>query len=235
MNVYLPLLSTVISLVFAAAVFSQWLSRRKVYQLVWTLGLLAFGISAGCEFVVGVWGLSDPVYRLWYLIGAVSVAAYLGVGTIYLLAPRRFAHTVMAMLVLAWLYAATRVVTVPVALDAVVGSAILTGAGMPNDVRLMTPVFNVFGTAALVGGAAYSAWIFWQRRIMPQRVVSNILIAIGAALPASGGTLLRFGIPDVFYLMEFLGVTIIFIGFLANSEIVALRMFPKPTPPASQA
>lgn len=230
MNTVLPLLSTVISFVFAAAVFAQWLSRRKPYQFVWTLGLLAYGISAGCEFIVGMQGWSDLVYRLWYLIGAIYVAAYLGMGTVYLLAPRKVAHIVMAVLVLASLYAVFKVFTAPINLDLLSGSERISGAAMPNDVRLLTPMFNVYGTLGLVGGAIYSAWVFWRKRIMPQRLVSCVLIAIGGILPAFGGTLLRFGIPDAFLLLEFLGVAIIFVGFVANSEIIASRLTVKQRP-----
>ncbi|MCL5265373.1 MAG: hypothetical protein M1343_09335 [Chloroflexi bacterium] len=222
----LPLFSTIVSFVFAAAVFAQWVSRRKAHQLVWTLGLLAYGIGAGTEYVTvgGQW--SDLVYRLWYLFGAVLVAAYLGMGTVYLLSRqnKKVAHIVMAILALASLYAIFKVFTAPVNLAAVLNPTRFTGEAMPGDVRLLTPLFNVFGTITLAGGALYSAWIFWRKRIMPQRMVSCVLIAVGAIFPAIGGTSLRLGNPNLFFLMEFLGVAVIFIGFLANSEIVATRL-----------
>lgn len=98
---------------------------------------------------------------------------------------------------------------------------------MPQGVRLMTPLFNTFGTVALVGGAIYSAWVFWRRRIMPHRVVSNILIAVGAILPAVGGTHMRLGGGlQLFYIFELLGIIIIFIGFLRSREIFGLYRFP---------
>lgn len=224
MNAILPLMSTVISFIFAGTVFAQWLSRRKPHQLVWTLGLLAFGISAGSEFAGGIWGWNDPVYRLWYLIGAIFVAAYLGMGSVYLLAARKTAHVIMALLVLASLYAFYAVFTAPVNAALLSGMTVPTGEAMPSSVRWMTPVFNIFGTAGLVGGAAYSAWVFWRKRILPQRLLSCVLIAVGGVLPAFGGTQLRLGNPNLFFLMEFLGVTIIFVGFLANSEAVARRL-----------
>ena len=49
--------------------------RRQPYQLVWTIGLLWYGISAGTEFLGGAFGWSEPLYRAWYLIGAFGVAA----------------------------------------------------------------------------------------------------------------------------------------------------------------
>ncbi|HEX6139423.1 MAG TPA: hypothetical protein VF013_03040 [Candidatus Limnocylindria bacterium] len=93
-NVVLPLLSSVLSFVFAALVADQWVRRRQPYQLVWTIGLLWYGISAGTEFWGGAFGWSEPVYRTWYLIGAFGVAAYLGLGTVYLLRSTRFGYFV---------------------------------------------------------------------------------------------------------------------------------------------
>src|SRR4030088_2627349 len=92
LNVVLPLGSSLLSIVFAAMVFDQWLQRRHSFQLVWAIGLLWYGISAGTEFIGSAFGWSEPLYRLWYLIGAFFVAAYLGAGSIYLLSKTRFGY-----------------------------------------------------------------------------------------------------------------------------------------------
>ena len=92
LNVVLPLGSSVLSLVFALMVFDQWLQKRHSFQLVWAIGLLWYGVSAGTEFAGGAFGWSEPLYRTWYLIGAFFVAAYLGAGTIYLLSKSRFGY-----------------------------------------------------------------------------------------------------------------------------------------------
>ncbi|MCL4535401.1 MAG: hypothetical protein M1370_09620 [Bacteroidetes bacterium] len=224
MDVLLPLLSTVVSFTFAATVLSQYLSRRKPHQLVWCFGLVSYGIGTLTEFLVGIGIWNRAVYDAWYIFGAFYVAAYLGMGTVYLVAPRRIAHGVMAALGVLSLIAALLVLTANVDLTQIAVPGRLTGKAMPNYVRLLTPFFNVFGTVALVGGAAHSAWVFWRRRALPQRVVSNLLIAVGALLPAIGSSLLRFDVPGLFYIFEFLGVAVIFLGFLANYEIVASRL-----------
>jgi hypothetical protein len=104
LNVVLPLLSSALSFVFAALVADQWLRRRQPYQLVWTLGLLWYGISAGTEFVGSAFGWNEALYRGWYLIGAFGVAAYLGLGTVYLLNRTRFGYFVAASFALAGLF-----------------------------------------------------------------------------------------------------------------------------------
>ena len=92
MNTLLPLSSSVVSFVFAALVFDQWRQRRQSFQLAWTVGLLFYGVSAGTEFIGSAFGWSEPLYRAWYLVGAFYVAAYLGLGTIYLLAKTAFGY-----------------------------------------------------------------------------------------------------------------------------------------------
>ncbi len=92
LNIVLPLGSAVLSFVFAAMVLDQWWQRRHAFQLVWGIGLLFYGISAGTEFLGSAIGWSEPLYRVWYLVGAFLVAAYLGAGTIYLLSRSRFGY-----------------------------------------------------------------------------------------------------------------------------------------------
>lgn len=93
-NVVLPFLSSLLSFAFAIMVADQWLRRRQPYQAVWAVGLLWYGISAGTEFIGGAWGWNEVLYRAWYLIGAFFVAAYLGLGTVYLLRNTRFGYFV---------------------------------------------------------------------------------------------------------------------------------------------
>jgi hypothetical protein len=103
-NVVLPFLSSALSFVLAAMVADQWIRRRQSYQLVWTIGLLWYGISAGTEFLGGLLGWSEPLYRTWYLIGAIFVAGWLGLGTVYLLAKTRFGYAFAFSLLLAGLF-----------------------------------------------------------------------------------------------------------------------------------
>ena len=104
-NVVLPLLSSIVSFVFAAAVVTQWAHRHRAFQLVWAVGLLWYGISAGTEFLGSAFGWNEALYRAWYLIGAFFVAAYLGAGTIVLLARTRFGYFVAVSFLFGALYA----------------------------------------------------------------------------------------------------------------------------------
>jgi hypothetical protein len=223
---YVPLVTCVVSLVFAIAVLDQFFARRRPYQLLWAIGLFMYSLSTFTEFWWNVYGHVDVLYRLWYLIGAILVAAYLGQGTLYLLMRRRRAHVIMAVLGAASIYAIVRVFTADIDIS---GLTKLTGVGvMPTDIRaIVTPVFNTFGTLALAGGAVYSAYVFWRKRILPHRVIANILIAVGALLPAAGGIhIISSGSLNIFFILELAGVIIMFIGFLRTREVFGLYRFP---------
>jgi hypothetical protein len=324
LNVVLPLGSSVLSFVFAAMVFDQWLQRRHSFQLVWAIGLVWYGVSAGCEFVGSAFGWSQPLYRTWYLIGAFFVAAYLGAGSIYLLRKSRFgyfagvtvliggtlsllfshlsargthtplypgagtagtvafvvalvggiaiiaatalrrplaAHIFMGVLVVGSLAAAYLVFTAALpapgwALDA--GTHAPVGSAFPGYVRVLTGPFNIAGALCLVFGAIYSAYVYMPKRkvlrakvktpVLAQlygaaavavnmvaslpgavvallagklnsRVPATILIAAGAFIPGVTSGLNRFGVTWSFFLGEFLGVLLIFAGFLVSEEV----------------
>ncbi len=226
----IPLITSIVSLIFAFTVLDQFFARRKPFQLVWAVGLLMYSIAAGSEFwmesQLASQGLveSELAYRLWYLIGAIFVAAWLGMGTVYLLLRRRTAHIIMGVLLAVSAYAIYAVFAADIDLSVLTA---ITGEAMPTSVRSLTPVLNGLGTLALVGGAVYCAWIFWRKRILPHRVVSNVLIAVGAILPAAGGTSLRAGgSTEAFYILELVGIVIIFVGFLRSREVFGLYRFP---------
>ena len=48
------------------------------------------------------------------------------------------------------------------------------------------------------------------------RFVGNVYIAVGALLPAIGGSFTRFGYTDVLYVTELVGLSFIYIGYRYN-------------------
>ena len=103
-QVVLPTLTSILALVFSLALFDQWRERRGGFQLIWALGMVFYGIGAGCEALGAINGWSEPIYRLWYLTGAVWTAAWLGLGTTFLLGRTRFGYSFALCLFLAGLF-----------------------------------------------------------------------------------------------------------------------------------
>jgi hypothetical protein len=218
-NTWLPFSSSIISFTFAAFVLRRYLARRGPHLLLWGVGMVFYGIGGFCEGYYGAFGWNPLVFRLWYLTGAILVAAWLGQGTVYLLAKRRLANGLMLILGVASLYALARIFGAQLDPSLMTrgvhtGSELSGHAIITPGVRTLTPFFNLYGTVALVGGAAWSAWIFWRKRVLLHRTIGNLLIAVGAMLPAFGGAFSRFGLSGVLYLSELLGAIILFIGFL---------------------
>ncbi len=232
----LATLTAVLSFIAAVFVLDQYLHRPRAYKLLWLLGLVAYGIAAAVEAIgaaAGHWNLT--IYRLWYFFGGLLVAAYLGMGTAYLLLPRRAAHVLMALLALASAYGAARVFTAEI--DAQHLRQLASAAPqqvvdvsrftiMPLDIEILAPIMNIGGAAFLFGGALWTAWVFWRRRVMPYRVVSNVLIALGALAPTILTGLVRLGATGGFFLGQLVGVAFILAGFLVSIEIFSVFRVP---------
>jgi hypothetical protein len=84
-------------------------------------------------------------------------------------------------------------------------------------VRWLTPILNLYAFIFLVGGAAYSAFKFHESR-ENRRMVANIFIAVGALLPGIGGSFTVFGLTEVLYVAEFIGIILIYVGYRFSIE-----------------
>jgi hypothetical protein len=219
---------------FTAIVLGRWWRQRRPYMLAWGIGLAFYTVGAFSQMVLAVvW--SPLFFALWYWAGALMVAPWLGQGTAYLLIRRgNIARNLQMALLLvtcmtlpwtlfftefnadAWQPGSDMTALYRDLVDetgAVIEAGILTGPSR-GTVRFFSPIMNVWGTALLVGGALYSAWVFQRKGILRNRVIGNWLIAIGALFPAAGGLLIRLGDPSFKYVGELVGAVLIFAGFL---------------------
>jgi hypothetical protein len=223
---FLPYLSTIVSFAFTAAVYNRYRQRGGTHLLLWAAGLLMYGIGTLCEVVLGL-TYSILALKLWYLTGAMLTAAWLGMGTVHLLIRRGNTAQIMTwilliisvlaflLIVVAPVSTASYDVTRPVSEQY---RDILTRSGL---IILLTIVLNIFGTITLVGGAIYSAFLFWRKKILANRMFGNILIAAGALSPAMGGSFLRAGLTDWLYLSELIGAILMFLGFVLSTSTTA--------------
>ena len=193
LNILLPLLSSLLSFVFAAFVADQWTRRRQSYQLVWTIGLLWYGISAGTEFVGSAFGWNEPLYRTWYLVGAFGVAAYLGLGTVYLLNRTRFGYFVAVSFALGGLFSALTAVKyaregIPASdgtVLAVVGSAFGAAILLTLVTRFRRRwIGHVTAAILVVGSVLVTVQAFTVPIAAPGFSVDSIGIPVGTAMPS---------------------------------------------------
>jgi hypothetical protein len=337
-NRVLPIGSSLVGAFFVTSIFRRYAARGGTHLLVWGIGLTFFATGSVTESIHGLFGWHDLVFRFWYLFGAVLIAAWMGQGTVHLLAPAKPARLLSACLVVASAYGTFKVLTAELeprllassvqlievprdqegdevlsraaglvaqtAVDAEGqpdrrlltpfartlteasvaagrplgparltepalginhagvsdGHAVLVGDpdwleshGVPgarqdategawtvfvavddqiagrlileepsvfsghvitsSGVRSLTPFFNIYGIITLIGGAIYSAWVFWRKQIMAHRALGNVLIAGAAILGGGGSAFARFGMLTYLYTLELASLTMMYVGF----------------------
>ncbi len=222
-NLILPFLAAAVMVIFTVFVLQRYVTRRKYHFLFWGIGLALFALGSLSEAFLAI-GWSRWVFFAWYLSGAILTAAWIGHGTVYLLVRKRRAHILTIVLVSASIIAGIMLLRTMPSLDESAFSTtapisesyseILPAISEGGYVRLTTPIFNVYGLITLVGGALWSSYLFWRKRVLPNRVIGNVLIALGALTIASASTLTRIGFGSVLYLGELLAAVLMFSGFL---------------------
>ena len=220
-----PFLAGVIGALFAAKVWGQWSVRRRPHQLAWALGLTMYALATLVDAYVAVAGWNVPVYRAFFALAAGNVG-FLGLGTILLSRAGVWTRVFAAFVVGGFALAALGQLAVP--LDASMPVTIegetrpLSAWGsdlgakpipFPNPGRIAFLALNIVGGLALIGGALLS---WWQTRR-----VGVLLIGVGAMFPFLGGTLSTMLDVDVRPLMQFLGIAVMFLGYLRSRETPA--------------
>jgi hypothetical protein len=238
MLVFLPFSAMVIGLALAIVILNHYAAApaRRSHELIWGLSFVLFAAGAALEVAAGLWGWSDLVVRLYYISGAILAVALLGVGELLLLAPR----WKNGLLIGAALFSALTVVAVfvqPINPAELTGPAPWRAVGVTGSLPMILAILsNSFGTLLLVGGALYSAWVFWRKRIQFHRMVGCILLAVGTLVVASGGVLVRaFEAHAWLYPPMAVGVAIMFVGYLETTRATApaAAKLPAPQPVSS--
>jgi hypothetical protein len=229
------LLAAVLALVAAVFIFDQHLERPRPYKLLWALGLLFYGLGASAVFAAEISHWSALDLKAWYFFGGVLTAAYLGLGSLYLLAPRRVAQVAVGIAVALSLYAAVRMLLLPI--NGVESSrlthlstSVVTGSEfrslIPVDVVVVTILMNSAGTLFLVGGAAWSAWLYYRKHAPGYRVSSMVLLVVGGLFSSILSGLQRFGYSGGAALGEFLGAALILVGLLISLDVFTVFRVP---------
>jgi hypothetical protein len=169
--------------------------------------VLAWGVAFG-------WG--PGLFRAYYVLGPILNVAWLGLGTIWLLGPRRFAVVMTVLLVFASGWSAHVTATAPLlpgARELLASRHLVSGASvMPQRVRNMSRIFSYVGTAALVGGLA---WSIVKRR---SAVAGLVLLLVGAMSIFAVSIFARRGDVLLFSAGLLAGIVLMYVGFLRASR-----------------
>ena len=225
--VLLPLFAMVVGFALALVILNHYAGApgRRLHELVWSISFFMFGLGALAEVFGDVAGWHDLLTRIYYASGAILAVAYLGLGEALLLWPRfrRIAFTIGVLFT---------VLTLAVVFTASVNESLLSSPAPWRALSAASPfsaalagISNGVGTLLIVGGALYSAWVFWRKGIQRQRMIGCLLLALGTVVVALGGVLAGwFGQHAWLYPPMAVGVAIMFVGYLQTTRVPA----PKP-------
>jgi hypothetical protein len=216
--------ATLVAVAFSLSTFERWVARRRRHELAWAVALALFAAGALFLALGASIGWSLPVFRAFYLFGAVVNVPVLALGTVYLLGGRRAGDRAAIGVGAFAAFAAGVILSAP-------AHPIANATALPqgSDVfealpRVLAAVASGSGALVVFGGAAWSAW----RR---QRTWANVVIAAGTlVLGASGLFNSVLGQMEAFAVTLALGVSILYAGFL-----LAVTPARRPTPPATPA
>ena len=214
---YLPIVSTMVAIPFTLVLWKHWRRNpRARFMLWWTIGIAIYGVATLVEAATTLFGWHEPLFRTWYIAGALLGGAPLAQGTVYLLMKRRTADRLAVGLIVYVTISATLVLSTPLDASAVIDDRLSGSVIEWGWVRLLSPPANIYALIFLVGGAGWSAWRYRRRADRPRsRVVGNALIALGGLLPGIGGSFTRAGHVDVLPVTELVGLVLIWLGYRA--------------------
>jgi hypothetical protein len=219
---YIPLATTVVAVVFASTLIRRYRQRRVPHLWWWATGVVCYGIGTLTEALITVLGNTILLTKAWYVAGALLGGYPLAQGSLYLLASRRFANR-MTSLSLPVVIVSSVLVFLSPAVPELLEPHRPSGAILAwRWIRLMTPFVNIYASIFLIGGAAWSSWRFFKTRAADSRGAGNALIALGAILPGIGGSIAKAGTVEALYVLEFVGLILIWTG-----ERVCARRVPE--------
>jgi energy-converting hydrogenase Eha subunit C len=216
---YIPMVTTLVSVVFTVLLLWQYAHRKKRHQLVWTAALALYGLMAFMEFLANadVLGPSLLLIKLYYS-GTGPMVGLLGAGVLYLLASGRWSDVYLALVLV--LSAIVLVFTASAQITLVeIQSAFVAGLpqgfrtivqDFPMTARIPTIILNITGAVFLIGGSLLSY-------VRDRRRTYNIALFMGGILPSVGGGLLGlFKNADIFFEFELAGTILLFLGFVLS-------------------
>jgi hypothetical protein len=224
---FIPIVTTAVAIPFAIEVYRRWDAHRdRLHLLWWAIGIGTYAVGTFTEGATTLLGWREPIFRAWYISGALLGGAPLAQGTVYLMLSRHVAHALTAVLMAYVAIASLAILTSPIDYS-LVETYRLSGRVLGWQwVRWFSPVVNLYAVVFLIGGAILSALKYSADAAMRHRMWANVLIALGAILPGIGGTATRMGHVEVLYVTELVGLLLTWTGYRMSIRPVRAQLPP---------
>ena len=220
-NILISAIDVIVSAVFAVSVFRQYAARRKMHQLMWGIAIAIWAIAVAAELAAtlrGRWGLIT--YRAYYATGALLIPAWLGMGTMYLIFPKRVNDVILGILSVLSAIGILLIATWPInaaTLYAVSASTVPLKVFPFFPIQLLLIILNSLGALAFILGALWSVVLFAWKRQNKERAIATGLIAIGGLIAAVAHSVGVLSGIELFRLSELVAVVFIFAGYLLSN------------------
>lgn len=216
-------MESVLSFVAAAAAslfaFDLWRGYRRrprPHIAAYATGMTMFAAATWALFIGVTAEWTGPVYRTFFLFGAVLNIPFLALGSMFLVVGKRSGHVMTITLGAFTAIAMTLTLTVPFQHS-------LPDSGIPHDIfetgfgpRLFAIIGGAVGATILIVLALVSLVRFWRK---DRNIVwGNALILAGTFAAAWRGTSLALGEASGFALSLLIAVTLIWSGYRVASS-----------------
>ena len=217
-----PLTSAMISLLLVWVMVGRLRTKVRPHEAAWAVAFAMFALAAGAQVVGDIAGWTATLARIYYVLGATLVVGWLGLGTWLLLVHQPWLRNVGLWSILLLTGMGFGLISLtPVDATALAQQG-WQALEKPIALTIVTIATNTIGTVLLVGGALWSAWVFWRKRMMKQRMYGLILIAVGAMAVAAGGSLTRLGHQQYLYIAMSIGIGLMLWGYLKTIRPAAV-------------
>ena len=217
----LPLLATVIAWEFALALARRWRASRRPYLRSWALSLFFFAAGAAFLWYGEAFGWSGPVFRGFYICGALLSVPWLAMGELELLMSPRVTRVLLFFLVVFSLDAA-----IVVGASSFVDAKVVSGFALPAGKdyfgalpRVLVVVANAVGTLVVVGGTLWSGLRSRGGGAAARaRFRGTLVITLGVLVAAAGGALTFLSKVNGQAATLAAGVAVMYAGFVLASR-----------------
>ncbi len=210
----------ILGIVFFVLVLRQYLERHKMHQLMWTIAVALWTIGVTAELAATLSRWSGLTYRAYYATGALLIPAWLGMGTLYLVTPRKWADRILGVLVVLSVIGIILIGVWPIApgqLQTASGEFIPLKVFPFFPIQLLLIILNTFGALAFIGGALWSTVHFMRMQSMGERALATGLIAVGGIIAAVAHSLGVLSGIELFRVSELVALLFIFVGFVLST------------------
>jgi hypothetical protein len=215
MDSILALLAALAATVFSIDLWVDYRRRPRPHIAGYAAGMTMFAFATWAFHVGLTFGWTGPVYRTFFLFGAILNIPYLALGSMFLVVGRRSGH-LMALLLAAFTAISTTLTTT------VSFASPLPASGVPEGIfasgfgpRLFAIIGGSMGATILIALALVSLFRFWRES---RHVVwGNLLIVAGTFAAAAGGTGVALGEGGGFALSLLTAVSLIWLGYRVAS------------------